>query len=196
MKEIIIKYAGNCKKCNAFLDVGQPAMYEKSMGIFCKGCEPTDIEEIRHFRQLKADIKADKYDEWASKREQKANQQLNSYPEIRHDIAFNTQPGHIPFRERMNNADDRAYKSLRIAEKFRDKAENLRKVRVKGDAAKRTQAERDKNDEWVKVGMKVHSWIVGECEIVKINKKTYTVKSGKTGNTFTEDKSFIHKIAE
>jgi len=68
MREIIVKYNGECKRCNAVLDVGTKAMYEKSMGCFCVGCEPKDVEEIRFFRLAKNEKKADKYDEWAHKR--------------------------------------------------------------------------------------------------------------------------------
>jgi len=191
MRQITIKYQGECKRCGTSLEVDQQAMYEKSMGCFCIGHEPKDTEEIRHFRQLKADKKAEKYNTWASMREKKAEAQLNSYPSMRHDWAFITQPGHIPQRKRMIEADDKAYESLDKAKEMREKAESLSHVRVKGDAERKHQAARDANDTRFKVGDVVKSWIVGECTIVKINKKTYTVRSGKSGNTFTQDKSFI-----
>lgn len=191
MRQIIIKYEGECKKCGNPLLVDTQTMYEKSMGCFCIGCEPKDTEEIRHYRQIKADIKVDRYNEWAEKREKKAEAQLNSYPEIRSDIAFCTQPGHIPFRARMNRADDRAFENLNKAKEMRDKADSLSHVRVKGDAEKRHQAERDKNDARFNVGDKVKSWIVGVCTILKINKKTYTVKVASSNRAITQDKSFI-----
>lgn len=191
MREITIKYDGECKKCGNILAVDTQAMYEKSMGCFCLGCEPKDTEEIRHYRQIKADKKADKYNEWAEKREKQAEAQLNRYPEIRGDIAFCTQPGHIPFRARMNRADDRAFESLNKAKEMRDKAESLSHVRVKGDAEKKHQAERDANDAKFKVGDIVKSWIVGACTILKINKKTYTVQVASSNRALTQDKSFI-----
>ncbi len=191
MRQITIKYEGECKKCSNVLVVDTQAMYEKSMGCFCLGCEPKDMEEIRYYRQIKADRKAEKYNEWADKREKKAEAQLNSYPEIRSDIAFNTQPGHIPFRECMNRADNKAYESIGKAKEMRAKAESLNHVRVKGDATKRQQAERDKNDARFKVGDHVKSWIVGACTILKINKKTYSVQVASSNRTITQDKSFI-----
>jgi len=194
MREIIIKYDGQCKKCNTSLLVGQQAMYEKSMGCFCIGCEPKDTEEIRHYRQIKADVKADRLNGWAKKREVKAQAQLNSYPEIRQDIAFNTQPGHIPFRARMNRSDDKAFESLNKAKEMRDRADSLSHVKVKGDAEKRHQAERDANDERFKVGDVVKSWIVGTCTILKINKKTYTVKVASSNRSIIQDKSFITNL--
>ena len=193
MRELIVKYEGNCKKCGNVLEIGIPAMYEKSMGIFCIGCEPKEVEEIREYRTIKAEAKAERYDEWAGKREQKARAALNSFPSMRHDWAFITQPGRIPFRDRMNKSDERAMESLKVAEGMRDKAESLSHVRVVGDAARKQQAEREAADAIFKVGDTVYSYIVGECTIVKINKKTYTVRSGKTGNTFTQDKSYIKR---
>lgn len=193
MREIAIKYQGECKKCGNILEVGQPAMYEKSMGCFCIGCEPKDTEEIRKYRLQKAEAKATRYEEWAEKREAKAEAKLNSYPEIRHDWAFITQPGRIPFRERMNKSDERAFESLNVAERMREKAKSLRHVTVKGDAERKRQAYRDMITEHVKVGDKV-AWLANELEIVKINKKTFVLK-GKFGN-ITVDKalcSIVHK---
>jgi hypothetical protein len=62
---------------------------------------------------------------WAQAREERAAAQLNSYPDIRHDIAFITQPGRIPFRERMNRADDRAFESLAKARGMSARADGI-----------------------------------------------------------------------
>lgn len=194
MRQITVKYNGECSKCGSALEVGQPAMYEKTTGIFCVGCEPTDTEEIRAYRQARADQKADRYDEWAGKREQAAEAQLNSYPSVRHDIAFITQPGHIPFRARMNRSDERAYESLKKADEMRGKAESLRHVRVKGDAAKADEAARQKVLTWVKPGMTVNTGTAGNCEVLKVNQKTVKVK-GKFGN-FNVPLHFLRQILD
>jgi hypothetical protein len=193
MRLIIVKYAGECAECGHELEIGQQAEYEKTTGIFCVGHFPTDVEKIREFRQAKADRRADKYEEWAEKRESKATAQLNSYPEIRHDWAFITQPGHIPFRARMNRADERAHDSLTVAEGFRNKAENIRHVRVKGDAARRDEIKRAEVDSWIQSGMVVDTCHFGQLEVVKVNKKTVTLK-GKFSGNFTHDKIFISPI--
>src|SRR3990167_9660667 len=132
MRQITVKYQGECGKCEQVLRIDTPAMYEKTTGIFCLGCEPKDTEEIRAYRQARADCKADRLEGWAEKREKKAKTDLNSFPSMRHDIAFNTQPGHIPARARMIKADDRAFESLNIAQGMRARAESIRNVRVKG----------------------------------------------------------------
>ena len=72
--------------------------------------------------------RAERLREWAEKREVKAGAQLNSFPEIRHDIAFNTQPGRIPFRERMNAADDRARESLGKASSMEARADGIERA--------------------------------------------------------------------
>jgi len=194
MRLLTVKYAGECKKCGASLEVGQEAMYEKSMGIFCVGCEPKEVEEIREYRQEKADRKAARYDEWAGKREQKANAQLNSYPEIRHDWAFITQPGRIPFRERMNRSDAAAFESLNIAGNMRGKAERLRHVVVAGDAERKRQAYRDKMDSLIQKGSRVSDFVFGDGEVIQICKKSYRVKYDRLDRVIARDKSYIRPV--
>jgi len=199
MREITIRYTGECKRCGSFLGIGQQAMYEKSMGIFCKGHEPIDIEEIRAFRLQKAEIKAKHYEEWADKREQKAETQLNSFPEMRHDWAFITQPGHIPERSRMIKRDDKAFESLRIADKMRNKAENLRHVRVAGDAERQRQAKREALDNIIVKGSRVYDPVFGEGIVLSIHKKSYRIQFKSKANPnepfiCARDKSYIRPL--
>ena len=191
MRQISLKYGGECARCGTELQKDQQAMYEKSMGIFCLECAPTEVEDIRKFRQLKADRKADRYEEWASKREQKAQAQFNSYSEIRHDWAFITQPGRIPLRERIIKADDRAIESLRKAEQMRDKAHRLRHVRVKGDAERKRQAIREARDEIIAKGSRVYDFCFGAGTVVGVYKKSYRIKFDNSGNTWSRDKSYV-----
>lgn len=62
---------------------------------------------------------------WADKRTADATAALESQPELRHDWAFITQPGRIPARERMNRADDRAYRSLEKADNMARRADGI-----------------------------------------------------------------------
>jgi len=182
MKPITVKYQGECRKCGATLSVGDKAIYERHIGIFCPECEPTDPEEIRQYRQEARDRKAERYEDWAAKRKEKAEAQLNSHPEIRHDIAFITQPGRIPFRDRMNRADERAFESLKVVQQFEEKADRLRsKPQVKGDAEKRWQALRDLNMTRFKVGDMVDCGAYAPGRILKIKKKTAKIE-GRFGN--------------
>lgn len=198
MRPITVKYEGDCQKCGVRLVEGERAVYERRVGIFCPDCAPTDPEEIRKYRQEGADRKADKYDEWAEKREKRANAALNSHPEVRHDWAFITQPGRIPFRERMNRADDRAFESLKVADGFRAKAASLRHIRVAGDAEAKRQAKREAVRAILKIGMRVDTVIYGEGVVEKINRKTATIGSTGTSGTYktTVDLSFLRPIRE
>ena len=198
MRTITLKYEGDCEKCSVRLMPGESAVYEKRVGIFCPTCAPTDPEEIRTYRQEGADRKADKYEDWAAKRERRANITLNNHKEIRSDIAFNTQPGHIPFRARLIAADDRAFQSLNVAEGFRTKAASLRHVRVAGDAEQKRQAKRDAVKAVLRVGMRVDTVIYGEGIVEKINKKTATIGSTGTSRTYktTVDLSFLRPLEE
>ena len=201
MKKIIVKYEGECKKCRTTLEIGIPAMYEKSMGCFCIGCEPKEVEDIRAFRLEKAERKAERYEGWAAKRKEKANKDLNSYPTIRHDWAFVTQPGRIPFRDRMNKADDQAFASLNIANGFEAKAESLRNVRVAGDAERNRQVRREELDNLISKGSKVVDTVFGIGKVVGVYKKSYRIefdsKAGE-GKKFTcaRDKSYVRPIVK
>lgn len=62
---------------------------------------------------------------WADKRVADANRVLASNPELRHDWAFITQPGRIPERDRMNRADDRAFRSLDKADRMAVRAASI-----------------------------------------------------------------------
>lgn len=198
MKTITVRYTGECRKCSAELAVGIQAIHEKRVGLFCLGCAPTDPEDIRAYRQAAADRRADMYEEWAEKRETKAHAALNSHMDIRRDIAFITQPGHIPFRARMIAADDRAYQSLNTADRFRGKAESLRNgVRVKGDKERYRQAKREAALSWIKVGMRVDTVSFGLGTVAKINKKTATItNTGASGTArFNVDLSWLKPVA-
>ena len=197
MRLLNSKYQGTCAKCERNISVGEQIAYEKMTGVFCPACFPTDPEEIREFRQMKADRKADRYEEWAQKREERAEAALNSYPEVRHDWAFITQPGRIPLRERMNRAGARAMEDIDEALAMRQKAQSLRNVRVAGDAERKREAQREKARGWAKVGMKVFCGLYGTGTIKKINKKTVTVTfTGAFEETATIDLSYIEQIKE
>ena len=196
MRLLHSKYSGNCDKCKREYRVLDLIAYEKMTGVFCPDCFPKDPEEIREFRQMKADRKADRYEGWAQKREERAETALNSYPEVRHDWAFITQPGRIPFRERMNRADARAIESLEKAKEMRQKAQSLRNVRVAGDAERQREAQREKARSWAKVGMKVFCEF-GNGTIKKINKKTVTLTfPGEFEETATIDLRYIAPTRE
>jgi hypothetical protein len=56
--------------------------------------------------------KAERLRAWADKRQRDAAAVFKAGEPFRGDIAFNTQPGHIPFRARLIAREDRAHQSL------------------------------------------------------------------------------------
>ena len=199
MRQITLKYGGECRKCNASLTEGETATYEKRVGIFCLTCTPTDPEEIRAYRQEGADRKADRYEAWGQKRVDEASATLDHIREhYRGDFAFNTQPGHIPERARVIRREDRAFESMTKGKQMLGKAASLRHVTVAGDAEQKRQAKRDAVKAVLHVGMRVDTVIYGEGIVERINKKTATIGSTGTSRTYKTivDLSFLRPLEE
>ena len=203
MRQIILKYGGECRKCNASLAQGETATYEKRVGIFCQPCAPTDVEEIRTYRQEAADRKTDKYEAWGQKRVGEATATLNHIRErYRGDFAFNTQPGHIPERARVIRHEDRAFESMTKGEVMLGKAERLRHVQVVGDAERKREAKREALDKIIVKGSRVFDNVFGVGTVVGIYSKSYRIKfdasKADANNTFTcaRDKSYVRPIIE
>lgn len=186
MRTITLRYAGECRKCSAALAEGQSAVYERRIGVFCPNCAPTDPEVIRDYRQEGADRKAERYEGWAAKRTATATATLRHNERYTGDIAFNTQPGTFPLRERVIRQTDAACDSLAIARNLQDKAERLRHVRVAGDAERHREKIREAIRPLLHKGQLVFSPMYGEGRIVRINKKTVNVKRGQTGSIVQE----------
>jgi len=185
MRQMIVKYAGDCRTCGAALPAGSAAIYERHIGLFCLGCAPTDTEAIRTLRQEAADRKATKYEGWAAQRRDRAGAVLEHNSIYTGDTAFNTQPGHIPLRARVIKQNDRAFESLSIAREFDAKAQKLRaNVRVAGDAEARRQATREACLSWIKKGMTVQTAHFGPGIVEKVNKKTATIRSTGASRNF------------
>jgi len=106
---------------------------------------------------------------------------------MRGDVAFFTQPGHISGREKMFNSYDKGCELRNEANEARKRANSIsNSVRVKGDAEIKHQAKRDYMTANVRVGDKINWMYTKILEVLKVNKKTFTLK-GDFGN-FTVDK--------
>lgn len=195
MRQITIKYAGDCRRCGNPLEVGQAAMYEKSQGIFCLGCEPKDAEEVRQYRTLKAEARADQLIGKAERLEADASRRAAPMERMRGDTAFFTQPGRIPYRDRIFKAYDRAGELFKEARQARERAEGVMiyKTRVAGDAEKRRQAERGALDAVILKGSRVNDPVFGEGEVLGVFKKSYRIKFDR-GFTYARDKSYVRPI--
>ena len=68
------------------------------------------------------EARADRLRGWAGKREDRAAAVFKAGEPFTSDYAFNTQPGHIPFRARLIAREDRAHESLAKAAAMRSRA--------------------------------------------------------------------------
>ena len=71
------------------------------------------------------EARAERLRGWAGKREQSAAAVFKAGEPFTSDIAFNTQPGHIPFRARLIAREDRAYASTVKAASMRSRADGI-----------------------------------------------------------------------
>lgn len=69
--------------------------------------------------------RAERLRDWAAKRQRDAAATLKAGEPFTSDIAFNTQPGHIPFRARLIAREDRAFESMRKAERMTSRADGI-----------------------------------------------------------------------
>lgn len=71
------------------------------------------------------EAKAARLREWAEKRETRAEATLQAADSQMSDLAYATQPGHIPGRERVLTGMERAWESKAKAEKMRERADGI-----------------------------------------------------------------------
>lgn len=71
------------------------------------------------------EAKLERRQDWADKRTAKANAVFREAEKYHGDIAFNTQPGHIPERARLIKREERAFGDMQMASHHRGKAFNL-----------------------------------------------------------------------
>ena len=159
-----------------------------------------EISQIRKQKTKRAKRKADRYLQWAEKAEKKANNLMGESDKITDNIPFgqpvlmghHSEKRHRRDLERSNNKMDKAMELRDKAKRHREKADNIMyfKTRVKGDAERKRQKIREKNDEKIKVGSIVGDWCYGKGEIIKVNKKTYKIKFNDNF-IINRDKSYI-----
>ena len=195
MRVIINKYQSACKRCNNTLEIGTEIYYEKSQGVFCIGCEPKTEDEIRYYRTLKAQKRADQLINKSNRLRIEANDKLKSEEHFRGDYAFNTQPGHIPERARLIRRWDKGRELLEESEKAKEKAESIMiyKTKVKGDAERKRELQRTEQDKIIKVGSIIYDFCFGKGIVVSIHKKSYRIKFD-SGGTYSRDKTYVKLI--
>jgi hypothetical protein len=172
-------------------------MYEKNMGIFCLGCEPKEIEEIRHFRTIKAEIKANKLIQRAARLEIEADSKAAPLEAMRGDHAFFTQPGRIPYRDKIFKSFNKSAELNKEADQILKRAENIMhyKTIVAGDAERKRQAKREALDQIIQKGSRVHDFAFGDGVVIGVYKKSYRIQFDR-GYTYSRDKSYVQPLGQ
>lgn len=195
MRKLEVRYEGQCARCGNALHVGDAAMYEKTTGIFCVGCEPVEVEDIRHFRTMKAEKRAGRLEAKAERLERLADQKQAEFNHYRQDHAWMTQPGHIPGREKVLKRYEKGFELRAEAEDARSRAEGVMtyKTRVKGDAARADAATRAARDTVLTVGSRVFDHCFGQGTITRVFAKSYRVKWDR-GTEWSRDKIYCYPL--
>lgn len=198
MRLLQVKYAGACSRCGKDLEVGKSAMYEKTTGIFCVGCEPVEVEDIRAFRLAKAEKRAGRLNAKADRLDRIADERQAAFNRGRQDWAWLTQPGYIPGRDKALKGFEKGMELQIEAQAARDKAENVirYKTQVKGDAERARQAKRDYLDSIITTGSRIDSVVFGPGTVTRIYKKSYGVKFDRLDRVISYDKSFCRPLKD
>ena len=160
------------------------------------------MEDIREYRQNKLNKKVKRLRDRAERLEKIAEQKQSAFNDHRGDIAFLTQPASPSSafgrqREKIYNKYDQGIKLQIEAKELREKADWMEKrgAIVKGDAEKARQEQRERLDKIISVGSKVYDFAYGEGEVVRVNKKTYTIRF-TSGFTCVREKTFVKLIQD
>jgi hypothetical protein len=186
----ITKIPRICTKCGS--DTGA------EWKTLCRSCwDKRSPDEVRAYRQTKLDKKVARMRAKADRLQKEADIKCAVFDPYWGDTAFWTQPATPSSRFGRQRA--KMYERYNKGLALHAEAQDLRKdagwkeqagIRVKGDAERERQQERDERDKVFTVGSKVYDWCFGDGVVKKVNKKTYTIQF-TSGFTCTRDKSYI-----
>ena len=112
-------------------------------------------------------------------------------------IGHHSERRHRRAREALNNKKQRIFDLLDRAKLHREKAEHLERFASthKGDAERRRQSQREKNDTQIAVGSRVIDGVFNReaATVTKVNAKSYRIKFSD-GVEMTRDKSFLSLV--
>src|SRR5260221_3330220 len=176
------------------------------MRLSRKGSSPRKeakyMEEIRQYRQNKLNKKIERLRRRAERLEKLADEKQAAFNAHRGDIAFLTQPASKSSafgrqRDRIYKRYDQGIKLQTEANEAREKADYLEKrgAAVKGDAERARQKEREQRDKIISVGSKINDFAYGKGAVIRVNKKTYTIRFS-SGFTCTRDKTYVELLKE
>ncbi len=193
MKTITARFHSECRECGATLEPGDTIVVERRLGAWCPGCAPDSSEEIREARAEVREVRADELERKATKLRAQAERVERERDRYAGDVAFWSQPGRIPGRDRLMRKIDQAAEQVAEAEKLERRARALRRrPAVAGDAEARREARREAVRAWVRAGMDVIAQPYGVRRVIRVNRKTVTVQ-GHAGGPLRVDLSLIQR---
>src|SRR5437588_7142057 len=159
------------------------------------------MDDRRQYRQNKLHKKIQRLRNKAETLEKRADKKQAAFNAHRGDIAFLTQPASPSSsfgkqRDRIYKRYDQGLQLLAEAQALREKAKYLerRGAVVKGDAERARQEKRERLDTLISIGSKVYDFCYQEGEVIRVNKKTYTIRF-TSGFTCAREKTFVKPVA-
>lgn len=160
----------------------------------------TDSEAIRAERQAKLDRTIARMRAKADRLERDAEPKMAEFNRLRQDYAWMTQPanpnkGFGKQRQRIVDRYGVGLNMLAEAKELRDKADALEKrgATVAGDRERKREEQRAHMDTLITKGSRVLDFAFGEGEVVRVNKKTYSVRFA-SGSTYARDKTYVRPL--
>lgn len=122
-RRMTARYAGTCADCGAPIEVGALIDYRRPDAVHAPGCTLPATPTTTHRERLEA--KAERRESWAQSRAEQAERLHARNEPYRGDIAFNTQPGHIPERARVIARTEKAWEHSAKAREHESKAAGI-----------------------------------------------------------------------
>ena len=164
---------------------------------------PATGDRLREIRQMKKDryrdrllARADAADQRAEKAAHRISNGEREFLALGEPIKIghHSERRHRKLIERAWNAFEAEASEHRKADGLRRKAEGMAPARVKGDAAREHQEERDRASAAISKGDLVNTGIYGPATVTRVNKITFAVCSERTGSILKVDKAFCTLI--
>ena len=164
---------------------------------------PATGEDLRAIRQAKIDRRKERLYERAERATARASK--HNLSSVESDFLSLMEPvkvGHHserPHRKLLDRAQTKMTKRCKeysYANELIDRADSMQKAAIKGDAENARDKKRAAFDEKFKEGSIVFSYAWGDCEIIKMNKKSVRVRRKATGSEFNGDKSRFELLSK
>ena len=161
----------------------------------------TNNDALRAERQATLDRKVARLRAQAERLERDAEPKMAEFNRLRQDYAWMTQPanpntGFGKQRQRIVDRYGVGLTMLAEAKELRERADRLEKrgAVVAGDRERKREEQRAHLDTLITKGTRVIDFAFGEGEVVRVNKKTYSVRFA-SGSTYARDKTYVRPVS-